>query len=469
MHEDIAADPPDPNFATVQPPVFSTLTPSGSRPATPSPRRSTGRRRTASPHASRTSATRAPWRPTTPPPSSASSMPPASSPSPSPTPSARRPMPCAPPRRRRSRRSKASRCTPPRLSPSCAMAQRVTTDGFTAAETAQLEALGATAEDIVNGRTWSIGPSTSRPVLRSTRCWSRSPTASTPASGRPTPSPATSRPSSSRSPSIARRSCQRRSDGRRGQLDDDRRPRQRRRPDGDTLTASVPPVRRTDGRQRPSRCGLQPPAPNFSGSAHSACPRQQRPSRAATATVSSPSNRRPDPPRASDDNANVADQQARWSSASHQQLADPDSDALTITARRRRRHRRLRLPLVVCDCASPTAPSDNWFGCPSAAPGRSATATVAISVPSDHPPDATGDAVTLGVGATANLSVLDNDADTDGGRLTIVWWTESGGRGARWTARRGAGTGHPPGACRRLVHLHSARPRRSRTDAATSS
>ena len=29
MHEDIANDPPDPNFATVQPPVFSTLTSSG--------------------------------------------------------------------------------------------------------------------------------------------------------------------------------------------------------------------------------------------------------------------------------------------------------------------------------------------------------------------------------------------------------------------------------------------------------
>ena len=32
MHEDIANDPPDPNFATVQPPVFSTL-PSSGQPA----------------------------------------------------------------------------------------------------------------------------------------------------------------------------------------------------------------------------------------------------------------------------------------------------------------------------------------------------------------------------------------------------------------------------------------------------
>ena len=155
MHEDIAADPPDPNFATVQPPVFSTLTPSG-QPASDALAEALDRQAAygiatrivyeryqgaveagdaaaqqrqldaagefafALADAMRTTADalRA----------AAASTEPA--------------VEGIPVR------------TPEALAGLRSMARRVTTDGFTAAETAQLEALGATAEDIVNARTW---------------------------------------------------------------------------------------------------------------------------------------------------------------------------------------------------------------------------------------------------------------------------------------------------------------------------
>ena len=155
MHEDIAADPPDPAFATVQPPVFSTLTPSGdvatdalmealdrqaaygiatriayeryqgaqaAGDATAQQRQldATGEFGLLLADAMRTSAAalRAAAATTEP---------------------AVEGVPVS---------------TPEALADLHRIAERVTTDGFTAAETAQLRALGATDAQIVNARTW---------------------------------------------------------------------------------------------------------------------------------------------------------------------------------------------------------------------------------------------------------------------------------------------------------------------------
>ena len=106
--------------------------------------------------------------------------------------------------------------------------------------------------------------------------------------------------------------------------------------------------------------------------------------------------------------------------------ADPDGDALTITSSSAPTRGTVDCTSgSSCAYTAPAAPGpDSFTYTVSDGTGRSATATVAISVRATTPPDAADDAVTLGVGATANLFVLDNDADPDGGRLTIVSWTD---------------------------------------------